>query len=55
MSAAFIAPNFAGIPAELRRLPRWVTWRAESEGGKTKPRKTPVPTSTGQMEGFMSG
>ena len=41
MSDAFIAPNFAGIPAELRRLSRWVTWRAESEGGKTKPRKTP--------------
>lgn len=41
MTAAFIAPNFDGIPAELRRLPRWVTWRAESEGGKSKPRKTP--------------
>ena len=41
MSAAFIAPNFDGIPAELRRLPRWVTWRAETEGSKTKPRKTP--------------
>jgi hypothetical protein len=41
MTAAFIAPNFDGIPAELRRLPRWVTWRAESEGSKTKPRKTP--------------
>lgn len=41
MNAAFIAPNFDGIPAELRRLSRWVTWRAESEGGKTKPRKTP--------------
>lgn len=41
MNPAFIAPNFAGIPTELRELPRWVTWRAESEGGKTKPRKTP--------------
>ena len=41
MNPAFIAPNFAGIPTELRQLPRWVTWRAESEGGKTKPRKTP--------------
>lgn len=41
MTPGFIAPNFDGIPAELRRLPRWVTWRAEADGGKSKPRKTP--------------
>ncbi len=41
MTAAFVAPNFDSVPIELRRLPRWVTWRAESEAGKSKPRKTP--------------
>jgi primase-polymerase (primpol)-like protein len=44
MTAAFIAPNFARIPAELRQLPRWVTWRAESKGGESKPTKMPYRT-----------
>jgi hypothetical protein len=39
--AQFIPPDFDGIPAELRRLPRWVTWKAVPEPGKAKPRKVP--------------
>lgn len=38
---AYIAPNFAAMPVELRRLPRWVTWRAEQRAGEPKPRKVP--------------
>ncbi len=41
MTAAFIAPNFDGIAAELRRLPRWLTWRALQRPGKLKPDKVP--------------
>ena len=36
----FIEPNFDAMPAELRKLPRWVTWRAEGAPGE-KPRKVP--------------
>ncbi|MBK9442974.1 MAG: AAA family ATPase [Comamonadaceae bacterium] len=38
--STFIAPNFTNIPAELRALPRWVTWRAEGATGE-KPSKVP--------------
>ena len=41
MDAAFIAPNFDGIPAELRRLRRWVTWKAEAGPGEKKTTKVP--------------
>jgi hypothetical protein len=37
---AFITPNFENIPAELRALPRWVTWCAEGAAG-SKPTKVP--------------
>jgi hypothetical protein len=26
MGAPFIKPDFAGIPSELRSLPRWLVW-----------------------------
>lgn len=38
---AYITPNFAAMPVELRRLPRWVTWSAEQREGKAKPDKVP--------------
>ena len=38
--SAFLTPNLANLPAELRALPRWVMWRGEGEPG-TKPRKVP--------------
>ena len=41
MSEPFLTPNFAAIPIELRNLPRWVTWRAESRLGEKKPTKVP--------------
>ena len=41
MIANFIEPNFAGIPAELRNLPRWVTWKAEARPGERKLTKIP--------------
>lgn len=37
----FSAPNFAAIPAELKALPRWVTWRAEAKGEGQKEAKIP--------------
>jgi primase-polymerase (primpol)-like protein len=38
----YLKPNFDGIPDELKRLPNWVTWRAEQpEPGKAKWRKVP--------------
>jgi hypothetical protein len=36
----FLTPNFENIPAELRALPRWVTWCAEGAAG-SKPTKVP--------------
>lgn len=46
MNGAFIAPDFDRIPAELRALPRWVTWRAVKRPGKVKPEKMPYcPTA----------
>ena len=42
--SAFLAPNFESIPAELRALPRWVTWKAVPQPGKSKPSKVPYRT-----------
>ncbi|ARV17050.1 hypothetical protein AEP_00084 [Curvibacter sp. AEP1-3] len=40
MSTQFLSPVISKFPAELKALPRWVTWSAE--GGKDeKPRKVP--------------
>jgi len=36
----YTEPVFEAVPAELRALPRWVTWRAEGATGE-KPRKIP--------------
>lgn len=36
----FIAPTLANIPEELRKIERWVTWRAEGAPDE-KPRKVP--------------
>lgn len=36
----FIAPKFDHMPAELQKLQRWVTWKAEGAPGE-KPRKVP--------------
>jgi hypothetical protein len=41
MNVARIEPNFSSIPPELRRVPRWVTWRLEGKPGKPKPDKVP--------------
>jgi len=39
-SAAFLAPQFENIPEELKKLRRWIVWRAEGPAG-TKPKKVP--------------
>ena len=39
-SAAFLAPQFDNIPEELKKLHRWIVWRAEGSAG-TKPKKVP--------------
>lgn len=41
MGAPFIKPDFAGIPTELRALPRWLVWRGETRAGIPKPAKVP--------------
>ena len=45
---AFIAPEFASIPAELQALPRWLVWKAEPGAPGEKPRK--VPYSPGHVD-----
>lgn len=37
---AFVAAQFDTIPIELRKLPKWVAWRAEGQPGE-KPAKVP--------------
>lgn len=37
----FSAPHFAAIPAELKAIPRWVTWRAESKNEGERAAKIP--------------
>lgn len=44
MNAAALKPlvvNADGIPAELRSVPRWVSWRLETRGNDPKPTKVP--------------
>lgn len=36
----FLVPEFANIPEELKELPRWMSWHAESNNGE-KPKKIP--------------
>ena len=40
MNKSFIAPDLRNIPPELRKLARWVVWRAVGAPGE-KPRKVP--------------
>ena len=46
----FIAPQFDNIPAELQKLERWLTWRAEGEPGE-KPRKVPYTPNGSNKKG----
>ena len=39
--------DLSGVPAELRREPRWVCWRREERNGKTT--KLPVCAANGRM------
>jgi len=39
-SYQFLVPQFDNIPDELKKLPRWMLWRAESTNGE-KPKKIP--------------
>lgn len=48
---AYLAPQFDAIPAELRKLPRWVTWAAIAKAGE-KDKK--VPFSPGRPNSHAS-
>src|SRR5215213_1555072 len=46
--APVIAPDPSGIPAELKKLPRWVAWRSDPRRGGKKPAKVPINPATGR-------
>jgi putative DNA primase/helicase len=46
--APLIVPNPSSIPAELKKLPRWVAWRSDPRPAGKKPAKVPINPSTGR-------